>query len=97
MLRITLQEGRESTLKLEGKVQGPWVLELQRSWQELRERGKNKGALIDMWSVSFIDSGGKDLLLQMEREGARLVNLPAIIKYILGRDGERRKDSETGN
>ncbi len=97
MLRITLQEGIESTLKLEGKVQGPWVQELERSWQELRERGKNKGVLIDMSSVSFVDSGGKDLLLQMEREGARLVNLPAIIKYILGGDGERRKDSETGN
>lgn len=83
MLRITLQSGDETVLKLEGKLRGPWVEELERSWEAARTPRQGKPLAVDMGEVSFIDPRGKELLLRMQREGARLVAVPVVIKFIL--------------
>ena len=63
MLRITVQKGCGSaTLKLEGKLAGPWVEELERVW---RSGSASEAVLVDLCDVSFVDASGKNLLAQM--------------------------------
>jgi outer membrane protein TolC len=70
MLRITIQEtGEASTFKLEGKLTGPWVHELEQSWIA----AASNALTIDLADVTFIDPAGKDLLARMHESGAKLI------------------------
>lgn len=73
MLRITIQESAQaSTLKLEGKLTGPWVRELEQAWAA--SCAALAGPLIvDLADVTFIDCAGKSLLARMHESGAKLV------------------------
>ncbi|MGC9949008.1 MAG: TolC family protein [Bryobacteraceae bacterium] len=71
MLRITIQESAQaSTFKLEGKLTGPWVRELEQAWTSA-----TPGHLltVDLADVTFIDCAGKDLLARMHEGGATLI------------------------
>jgi outer membrane protein len=71
MLRITIQESAQaSTFKLEGKLTGPWVRELEQSWAAAKP-GHN--LTVDLADVTFIDCAGKSLLARMHESGARLI------------------------
>ena len=71
MLRITTQHGGEDfTFRLEGKVSGPWVDELERSWHTTTEAARGGQILIDLSGVTFIDAEGKKLLSWMYTQGA---------------------------
>ena len=87
MLRITVQKGSSpSTLKLEGKLVGPWVEELERIW---RTRSVSENVLIDLFDVNFVDASGKDLLAQMYQGGAHfLADTPLmrqVVQEVMGR------------
>ena len=71
MLRITLQESADaSTFKLEGKLTGPWVQELQQAWAAAQP---GHALIVDLADVTFIDYAGKDLLARMHESGAKLI------------------------
>ncbi|HXM40632.1 MAG TPA: TolC family protein [Bryobacteraceae bacterium] len=73
MLRITIQESAQaSTFKLEGKLTGPWVRELEQAWAEA-SAAAGHDLTIDLADVTFIDCAGKDLLARMHEGGAKLV------------------------
>jgi len=63
MLRITLHE-TDSAIKmvLEGRVAGPWVQELSRSWGETFPRVDAKKLAIDVRDVTYADGAGKQML-----------------------------------
>jgi ABC-type transporter Mla MlaB component len=87
LLRITVQKGSSpSTLKLEGKLVGPWVEELERIW---RTRSVSENVLIDLFDVNFVDASGKDLLAQMYQGGAHfLADTPLmrqVVQEVMGR------------
>jgi hypothetical protein len=67
-------------LKLEGKLVGAWVRELERVWQSASAQER---ILVDLCSVSFVDDLGKELLSQMYRRGARLVAGTPLMKQIV--------------
>ena len=71
MLRITtIDIGEKVTLKLEGKLSGPWVEEFERCWHMSADIYK-KGLVVDLTGVTFVDTGGKETaLLNLERGGA---------------------------
>jgi anti-anti-sigma regulatory factor len=72
MLRITTEESEESTeLKLEGKLAGVWVDELEQTWHAFAQRKPDEGILVDLCGVTFIDAQGKLLLKRMHGHGAR--------------------------
>ena len=69
MLRITInEEPKKVTLKLEGRVVGPWVAELDRTWHSLRAPLENKALCIDLCGVSYIDREGRKVLADIYRQ-----------------------------
>ena len=74
MLRITVQDSPQaSTLKLEGKLTGPWVKELEQSWITVTATVPDHPVVIDLSDVTFIDCAGKCLLARIYEKGAKLI------------------------
>ena len=70
MLRITTEDSKESTnLKLEGKLAGAWVNEVEQTWQMIVRDSPREHVLVDLCDVTFIDVKGKQLLKRMRRAG----------------------------
>ena len=71
MLRITISgEPDHTTCKLEGKVAGPWVAELEQSWRT--ELAGSPALVVDLSGVSYVDAAGRELLGRMHSRGAKL-------------------------
>lgn len=87
MLRITpvAAENSVSTLKLEGKLMGPWVDELGRTCNEYI--ASRKGLQIDLQSVTFVDGAGVDLLRDLMRRGIRVSACSALVAELLRLEG----------
>ena len=83
MLRITHPEGHDSisTLKLEGKLLGPWVTELARSCNELA-CSPNRLRL-DLSAVTFVDGPGLALLRDLLGRGATLAGCSGLVAALL--------------
>jgi anti-anti-sigma regulatory factor len=63
MLRITIQEGaRTQTIRLEGKIIGPWVEEFNRTWHSVAPSLGSKELHLDLRGVAFVDAKGRQLL-----------------------------------
>ena len=73
MLKITVEKGpRCTTLRVEGRLTGPWVHELERAWRGLAADADSGGVSVDLTDVTFVGEEGKRLLEDMYGEGARL-------------------------
>jgi hypothetical protein len=69
MLKITVHEDqRTHTLKLEGKIGGPWVEELERTWTALAPSLGSKKLQLDLRGVAFADNNGRKLLREIYRK-----------------------------
>jgi anti-anti-sigma regulatory factor len=69
VLKITVKETGELTeFKLEGKLSGPWVSELNRVWLESGARL----VAVDICGVTYVDSEGEQLLARMYKHGVKL-------------------------
>ncbi len=84
MLMITCIEENDTTrtLKLEGKLQGPWV-------QEFKSACDGSETLpfrlrLDLASVSFVDAAGVDCLQELIRDGVPVVACSAFVASLLG-------------
>jgi anti-anti-sigma regulatory factor len=75
MLKITtLTDTESTTFKLEGRLAGPWVQELERCWTStVTGRKKREPLSVDLSAVTYVDSDGKNLLRKIHRQGAKLV------------------------
>jgi outer membrane protein TolC len=98
MLRVTTkieEEHGKVTLKLEGKLAGPWVDEFERCWCSTVEKWKN--VVVELDGVTFIDSRGKCLLAKIHGQGARLTGTglmtKSIIEEVSGCNGEQKRDA----
>jgi hypothetical protein len=84
MLRITTETARfERTLRLEGRLAGPWVDELARTWGELRAERDAGSFRVDLDGVTFVSPSGKSLLRRIHQEGARLVAFGCMARAIV--------------
>jgi outer membrane protein TolC/ABC-type transporter Mla MlaB component len=84
MLRITTTDvGEKITLKLEGKLSGPWVEEFARCWQMSTDIYKKKALVVDLSGVTFVDPAGKKLLCSISSGGAQLVGSGLIPKSLI--------------
>jgi outer membrane protein len=98
MLRITTEKKRGKTsLSVEGRLAGPWVAALEQCWRELHAAEPQEKFHIDLCGVSFIDAAGKVLLMEIHRQGGRLVAEgclnQAIVHEIVARE---KKGASTG-
>jgi anti-anti-sigma regulatory factor len=74
MLKITTLTNAESTvLRLEGRLAGTWVQELEMCWDLTVNTKTNDPLSVDLSAVTYIDSDGKDLLRRIHQQGTTLV------------------------
>ena len=69
MLKINLEEGPETTrIKVEGRLSGPYVAELDRTWRGLEPTLCTKRLSVDLCGLTGVDDAGKQLLAEMYRK-----------------------------
>ena len=86
MLKITILEGKaEQKLKVEGKLAGPWVSELESAWSHLRQEGPTHQIVVDLSDLTFIDATGEAALTTMVAAGARLIAKGVYCEYVADR------------
>lgn len=106
MLRITTHsKDGVTTLKLEGRLAGPWVEELDRCWREATG-SRQSPVVVDLSGVTFIHSEGKALLTRMWQQGAKLHAVGCLTRCIveditkaerIGSSRSSRKDKSKGS
>jgi anti-anti-sigma regulatory factor len=63
VLRITVDENSDAmTLKLEGRVAGPWVAELKRLWEETAPLLGQRKLSLDLRATTYADLSGIQVL-----------------------------------
>jgi ABC-type transporter Mla MlaB component len=68
VLRITInEEAKKITLKLEGRVVGPWAEELERTWHSLGRSLDDKKLSVDLCGVAYVDRQGRGILADIYR------------------------------
>jgi len=84
MLRITITESSsEATIALDGRLAGPWVVELARCWDGLVFARSARGVRVRLDEVTFIAETGKRLLRRMHERGATLVAAGCMTRAIV--------------
>jgi anti-anti-sigma regulatory factor len=59
VLRITVEQNPDAmTLKLEGRVAGPWAAELSRLWEETAPQLDHRKLSLDLRATTYADAGG---------------------------------------
>jgi len=84
MLRVTVNQDQDEfvTLKLEGKLAGARVLELNRVWQALEPSLGTRKLSVDLRGVTFADSKGKQALAEIHsKTGATFLADTPLTKY----------------
>ena len=65
-LRITVHE-REGSIEitLEGRLAGPWVAELSKTWRETAPRLQNKAVILNLRDLTYLNDEGKEVLKEI--------------------------------
>ena len=79
MLRITPTENgtHHIVLRLEGRVAGPWVTELQKACEKIF--GEGQALELNLADVSFLDPAGVTLLTNVRKRGVQLAHCPPFV------------------
>lgn len=87
MLKISIKEDVvAATLKVEGKIVGPWAIELGRTWHDLWSSARQKRLLLDIRGVTFADQTGSQILREIVREtGAEIIADSPLTQYFANR------------
>jgi ABC-type transporter Mla MlaB component len=83
-VRVTIQQavGEGVTMKIEGKVAGLQVPELNRAWEELAPSLGGRSLRVDLRGVTHVDWSGRNLLAEIHaRTGAEFVADTPLTKY----------------
>jgi hypothetical protein len=99
MLKITVHEGPMAhTIKLEGKIAGPWVEEFHRAWTLLAPSLGAKELQVDLRGVAFTDDKGKRLLREIyQKTHARFLADSPLTQYFADEAMQKsRKKSQEG-
>lgn len=84
MLRVTVEEsGAQVVFRLEGKLKGPWVIELERCWRSTSGHAVGKTFVVDLDDMDFVDDQGKALLTEMARAGVELIATGLMMRPIV--------------
>lgn len=93
MIRVTIEEEvGQIVLRVEGKLNGPWVPELERCWRATSSRAGKKPLRAELSGVSFVDDSGKALLTEMFDNRVQLTATSPMIKALV----EQIRSSATG-
>ena len=56
-----------ATLKVEGKLVGPWAMELGKTWHDLWDSARQKSLRLDLRGLTFVDPDGAQILREIVR------------------------------
>jgi hypothetical protein len=86
MLRITriANDGGQETLRVEGRLIGPWVSELDRECERLL--GEGRPLVLDLSELRFLDERAIALLHELERRSVTLAKPPPFVAEALKGD-----------
>jgi anti-anti-sigma regulatory factor len=66
VLRISMNnDSPVATLKVEGRLVGPWATELEKTWRDLWASARQRSLRLDLRGVSFVDSDGARILREI--------------------------------
>ena len=86
MLKITLHDSAgECRLKLEGRLSGLWVHELEQLWTTASSTTRNRRTVVDLGEVDFVDPAGELLLARMHAQGVELSAVTPLICDVVGK------------
>ena len=96
MLRVTIHDSPgELRLRLEDRLAGPWVREVELCWQTAQSITRNRKVTIDLRDVDFVDSAGEQLLAAIHEHGAMLVATGLVTKTLVSKiTGEAQETAE---
>jgi hypothetical protein len=89
MLRITAEEnGSRTTLRLEGRLRGDWVQELERCWTNAMKDGPQMLFSVDLNNLDSVNEPGAALLRRMASSGVKLMSdrnllMSALVEEIM--------------
>lgn len=84
MLRITVHDDPGTvTFRLEGRLAGSWVRELQDCWESALAARPNSAVRVDLTEVTFIDAAGKAFLAAKHAQGAELMAVGCLMRAIV--------------
>ena len=92
MLRISVTETKtEVRWILEGRLAGPWVAVLRKSWKSKHRSRKGRACIVDLHDVISVDQAGEELLRGLLKRGAQLAGTALYVGDLLQRlkTGER--------
>jgi hypothetical protein len=97
MLRITVHDvPRTLTFRLEGRLAGPWVRELEECWRGALAGQREPTRRIDLTGVTFVDAAGQACLAALHRQGAEFVAADCLMKAVVAEvTGSPLDDRET--
>jgi hypothetical protein len=83
VLKISIKDdGMAATLKVEGKVTGPWAVELGKTWHDLWYSARQKRLLLDIRGLTFADRKGTQILREIVRAtGAEIIADSPLTQY----------------
>jgi hypothetical protein len=80
MLRITIdQVGSTTILRLEGWLEGQYVAELRRCWNDVPEEQR---IIVELADIRFVAPAGRALLVEMVQASAEIVACDALTRGI---------------
>jgi anti-anti-sigma regulatory factor len=84
VLRITVEQNSEAViLKLEGRVAGPWVAELNRLWEETAPNLAQRKLTLDLRETTYADACGIRMLQAIyTRTGAAILASTPWTQYL---------------
>lgn len=83
MLKVTIKKADSmETWELEGKLSGAWVKELERCWKQ-RLNLAGVPLQLHLKTVSYIDSAGKQLLVEMHGREVQIIGCGCMTKAVV--------------
>jgi ABC-type transporter Mla MlaB component len=84
MLRITEQRAPDRiVLRLEGRLSGDWVRQVDWSWRGADASGHGASIWIDLTDVCRVDAAGEALLARMHHAGVRFVTRGCAMRELV--------------
>jgi len=84
MLRITVHDSpRALTFRLEGRLAGPWLREMEECWQSTLARQGKPILCVDLTGVTSIDAAGQACLAALHRQGAAFLAADCLTKAVV--------------
>jgi hypothetical protein len=83
MLKITVMDDSKTTrIKVEGRLAGPYVQELDRTWRGLAPSLITKALCVDLSDMTGVDEEGKQLLAEIYRQNhAEFIARSVLAEY----------------